>query len=169
MPCPYPTVGLSTQQYALRRAHAARTQECECKSGGKNGKSSWVLPADAAGVAGRGRLEVSFASHCLYPFQPPTRLAYRNDSLPFTKQAAVAAAVSRQACNLTGSPMLHELVIWVYDHAARAIAEAKKKEDRSKEEEELRAKVAVGKTAMERTLAKREVRASCVSTPNSCT
>jgi hypothetical protein len=55
--------------------------------------------------------------------------------------------------------MLHELVIWVYDQAARAVAEAKKKEDRTKEEEALREKVALGKTAMERTLAKREVRA----------
>jgi hypothetical protein len=80
-------------------------QECECKSGGKSGKSSWVLPADAAGVAGRGRLEVSFASHSLYPFQPPTRLAYRNDALPFAKQAAICGALSRQACNLTGAPL----------------------------------------------------------------
>lgn len=55
-----------------------------------------------AGVLGEGRLEIEFASHSLYPFQPPTRLAYRNDALSFAQVAAVAAATVRQACNMIG-------------------------------------------------------------------
>ncbi|KAK3236954.1 hypothetical protein CYMTET_52935, partial [Cymbomonas tetramitiformis] len=128
---------------------------CEEVPGAPHAGLQWSLPADAEGVEGTGVLEVEFAPKGVYPFQPPMRMQYRNADLPFAAVAAVSAAATRHACSVVGEPMLHAVLVWLYDHAAAAIAQSRKRAEVEAREEAL--KHTSGKTALDRTFAKLEL------------
>ncbi|CAG9466338.1 unnamed protein product [Pedinophyceae sp. YPF-701] len=89
----------------------------------------WMAGAEEQGprAEASGTLTVVFEGRGLYPFVPPKSLSVDAPRLTLLNKAALDAAVTKQACELSrgGQPFLHELTGWIRDNSTQLLRDAK--------------------------------------------